>query len=165
MTERSKEFLKRFLLEHPIRGKVLDVGCRNINGSVKDILVGHGLEYLGLDMEYSGHPEELIINAHDIKDHLKEESFDLVICLDTLEHDDMFWVTVHNMRWVLKKGGWMLIIVPSLHCPIHEWPNDYYRFLPSVLGDVFFKGFEKTYFEVYGFETDPDAIYGWGQKP
>lgn len=162
MTDTSRAFLLKFLAAHPVKGKVLDVGSRNINGTVKDILTGFGLEYTGLDMIDDG-SVDIVCNAHDMKDHVKEEEYDLVICFDTLEHDDKFWLTVENMRWATKKGGWMVIIAPSLHCPIHDWPSDYYRFLPSVIR-LFFEDYNDCYFEVYGFETDPDAIYGWGMK-
>ncbi len=159
MTHTSKDFLYKFLEEHPVAGKVLEIGSRNINGSIKEILIEHGLEYQGLDMVYSGDPDEIIMNAHDIKDKFEKETYDFVVCLDTLEHDDKFWLTVENMRWVLKKGGWMLIVAPSVNCPIHDWPSDYYRFLLTPFKEVFFEGFKNCYFE-----DNQDAIYGWGQK-
>ena len=165
MTNTSKNFLKKFLLEHPIEGKVLEIGSRNVNGMVKDILTNHGLKYMGLDMIDCGEFTDIVCNAHDLRDHVKEGSFDLVICLDTLEHDDRFWLTVENMRWVIKKGGWMLIVVPSLRCGPHDWPSDYYRFMMPVLKEVWFEGFNNCHFESYPpEETGPDALYGWGQK-
>jgi len=158
MTSSSRNFLYDFLEKHPITGMVLEIGSRNVNGTVKEVLVNHGLDYIGLDMIDGGEYTDIVCNAHDIKKVLPKGCFDLVICLDTLEHDDKFWLTVENMRWVLKKGGWMLIVAPSLLCGVHDWPSDYYRFLRPTL-DVFFEGFNDCYFE-----ENPDAIYGWGQK-
>jgi len=168
MTNKTKKFLINFLAKHPIKGKVLDVGSRRIHKchiKIKDRFSDAGLEYVGLDM-LPGEWVDVVGNAHDIKTIFEPESFDMVCCFDTLEHDDRFWMTVENMRWVLKKGGWMLINVPSLNKPIHYNPSDYYRFMEPVMEEVFLKGYKDCYFYVYYNEAKiPDEIYGWGQKP
>ena len=167
MTGHTREFLKEFLTEHPIKGKVLEVGSRYVNGEIRDIFEDEKIKYTGLDM-IKGRCVDILLNAHDIKKELKKNSFDLVVCFDTLEHDDKFWITVDNMRWVLKKGGWLVIKAPSLHCNIHEWPGDYYRFLEPAFKEVFFNGFEDVFTQtlVGSGQTDmPDSILGYGRKP
>ncbi len=168
MTNKTKDFLIKFLAQHKIKGKVLDVGSRRTNKchiNIKNRLQNADLEYVGLDM-MPGEWVDIVANAHDIKTIFESESFDMVCCFDALEHDDKFWITVENMRWVLKKGGWMLIGVPSLAKPIHNHPSDYYRFLKTVVEEVFFEGYKDCYYYVYYNEAKiPDEIYGWGQKP
>ncbi len=167
MTGHTTRFIQDFLLEHPIKGKVLEVGSRYVNGEIKSIFEENGLKYTGLDM-VKGRDVDIVLNAHDIKKELKRGSFDLVVCVDTLEHDDKFWLTVENMRWVLKKGGWMVIKAPSLHCNIHDWPSDYYRFLEPVFKEVFFIGFEDVFTQTLigsGSGDMPDSIVGYGRKP
>lgn len=160
MTGTSKQFVKDFLVFHPEPGSILEIGSRNVNGTVKELFVAAKWKYTGLDMINGGEFTDIVCNAHDLRDHVEKESYDLVICLDTLEHDDMFWLTVENMRWAVKKGGWMLIVVPSLYCGMHDWPSDYYRFLMPVLSDVWFKDFNNCNFK----SVSLDALYGWGQK-
>ena len=167
MTGHTKQFIEEFLVEHPIKGKVLEVGSRYVNGSIKSIFELNGLKYTGLDM-VKGTDVDVVLNAHDIKKEIKKASFNLVVCADTLEHDNRFWLTVENMRWVLKKGGWLVIKAPSLHCNLHEWPSDYYRFLEPVFKEVFFDGYEEVFTETLigtGTSESPDSIVGYGRKP
>jgi len=164
MTADTKRFLLKFLKKHTPKGKVLEVGSRFINGSVKEYCTSVGLKYTGLDM-IAGINVDVVGNAHDIKEIFKPESFDVVICFDTLEHDNKFWISVENMRWVLKKGGWLIMCTPSCAWSIHAWPNDYYRFLPSVYKEIFFEGYTDTYFYALGDPMLPAEVFGWGKKP
>jgi len=163
MTKYTVEKIKKFLQTHPeVKGKVLEVGSRDINGSIKQRLIRHGLEYTGLDMIA---PADIIANAHDIKAIMRSETYDLVICMDTLEHDNMFWITIDNMRWVLKKGGWLVICTPSYAWSIHEWPGDYYRFSTQAFREIFFVGYKELYMDVVGDPIIPSEIFAWGRKP
>jgi SAM-dependent methyltransferase len=167
MTQHTKDFIIEFLDNHKIKGKVLDVGARYVNGEIRSIFEDRKIEYIGLDM-VNGRDVDIVCNAHDIKKNLKRGSFDMVVCVDTLEHDDKFWLSVENMRWVLKKGGWLLIKAPSLHCNIHDWPSDYYRFLEPVFKEIFFLGFEDVFTQTLvgsGVTDMPDSIVGYGRKP
>jgi SAM-dependent methyltransferase len=167
MTGHTTRFIQDFLLEHPIKGKVLEVGSRYVNGEIRNVFEENGLEYTGLDM-VAGRCVDIVCNAHDIKKNLKRASFDLVVCVDTLEHDDKFWLSVENMRWVLKRGGWLVIKAPSLHCNIHDWPSDYYRFLEPVFKEIFFEGFKDVFTQTLvgsGATDMPDSIVGYGRKP
>ena len=165
MRGQTGEFVQKFLKEKQIGGKVLDVGSLDINGTIKELFEKHGLEYAGIDMR-KGPNVGLVLNAHDIKDKLDENSFDVVCCFDTLEHDDKFWITLENMRWVLKEGGYLLIAVPGSGCPKHDYPQDYWRFMENGV-ESFFEGMTDFYIEVQ--KDDPshvefDEIYGWAKK-
>lgn len=166
MRWQTRVFVKKFLEEKKIQFvKVLDVGSRSVDNqaTIRDLFAGG--EYMGLDM-IKGVNVNLVLNAHDIKTHFKEGSFDLVCCFDTLEHDEAFWITVENMKWVLKKGGWLLIGVPSLNCGQHDYPNDYYRWLENGVKKMF-EGFINVYTETQldnPSHRELDEIYGWGQK-
>ena len=166
MRWQTRTFIKKFLEEKKRQFyKVLDVGSRSIDkqATIRDLFTGG--EYMGLDM-IRGDNVNLILNAHDIKAHFKEPIFDLVCCFDTLEHDDKFWLTVENMKWVLQKEGWLLIGVPSLNCGQHDYPSDYWRFMENGVRAMF-EGFNNIYTETQLDEPDHkelDEIYGWGQK-
>jgi len=143
--------------------KVLDIGSLDINGSVRK-LFKH--EYVGVDMRKGGNVD-VVLNGHDLLTKFKEEEFDLVCSFDTFEHDDAFWVTLDQMKKVLKPGGWIVLGFPGRNCEEHDHPSDYWRFMPGsakiMLGD-----YEEFSFEVQ--YDDPlhkweDAIYCMGRKP
>ena|SRR3990167_6441653 len=171
MIEQVKEFVREFWESHGPLDKILDVGSRDINGSVRQILDGLKWKgnFTGLDM-IDGTGVDIVMNAHDMGKKWKKPKFDLVTCVDTLEHDDRFWLTVQEMRKVVKPGGWMIITVPSLSHPFHAHPSDYYRFFDTTLKDVFFEGFEHVvtkslYWSSGSSESKPDEVLGWGRKP
>lgn len=111
-------------------GRVLDVGGANVNGSYRPIF--NGAEYTTLDRENA----DVIVDGYDWP--LEDESFDVVISGQALEHDPRFWLTAQNMARVLKPGGLLVIIVPS-RGRVHRFPVDCYRFLPdsmAALADI-----------------------------
>lgn len=164
MRTQTQEYLKTFLDKHPEIINCLDVGSMEAGGgSIRQLFEGR--YYLGVDMR-KGDNVDLILNAHELETKLEPETFDLVTCFDTFEHDDAFWITLEQMRKVLKKGGWMMIGVPSRFCPEHDHPHDYWRFMPQCM-NLFFESFE--HLEIKVDRDNPnnfadDEIYGWGQK-
>lgn len=162
MRRQSGEFLRK-LMEKQEFEKVLEVGSLDVNGNVKEYVTFKN--YIGTDMR-EGRNVEIVINGHNLTDKFEKESFDLVICFDTFEHDDKFWLTLEQMKKVLKTGGYLIIGAPGRNCPQHDHPNDYWRFMPSSF-EFFFEDMEDTYLEK---QTDDqshifeDEIYGWGRK-
>src|SRR6266545_3768782 len=100
--------------------KVLDVGGADVNGSYQKMF--RDCEYVTLDFEGA----DIIVK--DYSWDLPDESFDVVVSGQTLEHDKFFWLTARNIARVLRRGGSFLLVVPaSWH--IHRYPVDCYRFL------------------------------------
>ena len=77
--------------------------------------------------------------------------FDLIMCNATLEHDKYFWLTLAEMKRVLKARGTLMIGVPGFQLSdsdvgdvtttfrVHmKW--DYYRFSEQTVREVFFEG-------------------------
>lgn len=123
------------------QSRVLDIGSLDVNGSPRKFFKDAD-EYIGIDLE-KGKSVDIVASSYDIPKLFKKNSFDCVICCETIEHDSFFWVTIRNMRWVLKPGGWMILSAPSLRQYIHRYPIDCYRFLPDAFETFFFKGFEE----------------------
>lgn len=167
-------FIQDFWKEKGTFAKVLDVGSRNINGSVKDSIkqagVGEPLEFVGIDM-LPGEGVDVVLNGHDLSKRWPQATFDLVTCCETLEHDVEFWKTIEEMKKVLKPGGYLLVTVPSINFFIHDFPSDYYRFTSEVFKDFIFKDFEDVYVEYYYDKGDPNkdkpnnSVLGYGRKP
>ena len=165
MRRQTYDFLLKFFRDRYAPKSVLDVGSAHVNGDLRDIFNKAESEYIGLDMRKVRNVD-IVLNAHDIDKHFKEGEFDMVCCFDTLEHDDKFWLSFSNMKWVLSKGGYLLIGVPGRACPQHDQPNDYWRFMKDGVISLF-EGFEDVHVEVQKDNPNNDAedeIYAWGKK-
>jgi SAM-dependent methyltransferase len=111
-------------------------------------------------------------NANDIP--LEDARFDLVLSNATLEHDKYFWLSLAEMRRVLKPGGLLVIGVPgyvknpkrdhgrSTHTYRVHYRFDYYRFSDQAVREVFMGGMDDVGISVV---QGPPRIIGWGWKP
>lgn len=71
-----------------------------------------------------------------------DEAMDLVVSFQVLEHVADYRAYLLESARVCKKGGWLLISVPSVW-PFHPHPTDYRRWmLPGLEYDLFQAGFE-----------------------
>src|SRR4030067_2090343 len=140
MRFQSREYLLDTIKTYGPFNKVLDVGSAHINGNIRDCFSNS--EYIGLDMR-TGQNVDIAINAHDMVLFFGKRIFDLVVCFDTLEHDDKFWLTVEAMKKVLKKGGWLVIGVPAQNTELHDYPFDYWRFMRKGV-ETFFEGMKNV---------------------
>ena len=129
---------KKDFIKNP--GRILEIGSKNINGSVRDVFFDTK-EYIGIDSE-PGFDVDLVLDAHDILKRFKPSSFDVVLCLEMLEHDNAFWITIDIMKQVLKKGGFLIISTPTFSFPLHRHPKDFFRFGEDAFQEIFFAGFE-----------------------
>jgi SAM-dependent methyltransferase len=113
-------------------------------------------------------------NANDMRDEFEDDLFDLVLCSATLEHDKRFWLSVAEMRRVLKPGGLLIISVPgyvkdperdhgrATHTYRVHYRFDYYRFSEQAVREVFFEGMRRVRVRPV---MAPPRIFGHGYKP
>lgn len=137
-----KEIKKtRHLLPNNL-GKVIDVGSLDVNGKVLDVIEGTEYEsYLGIDMR-EGKNVDVVMNGHDLIQHFEQGSFDTVVCMNTMEHDDAFWLTLNGINHVIKPGGHFIFAVPHFYFPEHNYPDDYWRMSESATRNIIFRGYE-----------------------
>jgi len=91
--------------------KILDAGCGE--GVLVEKYKKKGYNIKGLDANYSS---ELVIKG-DIKDiPFKDNEFDLVLCLDVLEHMNFseHESAIKEIKRVVKKGGYIVFGLPNL---------------------------------------------------
>lgn len=128
------------------KGKVLDSGCGSM--PYKEIILENkNVEsYLGLDIDtslnYEGAKPDFLWDG--IRMPFENESFDIVISTEVLEHvpDPDAYLT--EVKRVLKPGGIFFFTVPFL-MSLHEVPHDYYRYTPYALEMIFKRtGFVST---------------------
>lgn len=164
MRHQTREIAEKLIKEYGPFEKVLDVGSlASSGGTLKDLF--EKTDYKGIDMR-DGENVDIVVNGHNLHDVFDDETFDLVICVDTFEHDDAFWLTLEQCKRVLKKGGILFLGVPARFHPEHNHPNDYWRFMPQSM-ELMLDGLEVLGIDVQKDNPEhfaEDEIYGWGKK-
>lgn len=122
---RMQYFVENYLTsEKPI--SILDVGSYDVNGSYKQFFNAPHFTYTGLDIEQG--PNVDIVTKYPYQwREIKDNSFDVIISGQALEHTEFFWITVAEMVRVLRPEGLICIIVPRDFVR-HRYPVDCYRF-------------------------------------
>lgn len=122
------EYFKDSYLNKNEELKILDVGSFDKTGTYnyKMVLNEKKWSYTGLDLRKGNNVDIIIENAYDWKE-IDENSYDVVVTGQALEHMEFFWLTMEQINKVLKPGGLCCIIVPSKG-PVHRNPYDCYRF-------------------------------------
>lgn len=90
-------------------------------------------QYIGIDMR-PGLGVDQVINADKLP--FADGTFDLVLCLETLEHADKPWLVAGEIERVVKKSG-LAIISSQQNFPIHSYPSDYFRYTPYGMSSLF----------------------------
>lgn len=133
MTTTSVGHLKAFLEAH--QGlfwpdmRVGDFGgTHQIGGGiVENMLKGAGMtNYHMLDFD----------NGVDLRKKIVGPKFELGICMDLMEHVTNPWLVATNIKNAMKKGSFLYVTAPFVW-EMHGYPDDYYRFTPSGLVQLF----------------------------
>ena len=118
-----------------------------------------GRNYIGADMR-EGPGVDVILNLHSID--LPSESVGMVLCLDTLEHVEYPHKALEEIHRVLLPDG-MAIISSVMDFPIHDHPQDYWRFTPEAIKSLL-KPFASSFVGYAGVEIFPHTVVGVGFK-
>lgn len=104
--------------------RVADIGSRDVNGSLKVLFPGH--DYVGFDIEAGRGVDVVMPHAETIP--APDDSFDAVVCANTIEHARRPWRLVQEMARIVKHGGlvWLLAPMPNAH-RYHAHPIDCWR--------------------------------------
>ncbi|WP_083494632.1 methyltransferase domain-containing protein [Pyrodictium occultum] len=124
------EFFIEYARAEEFKGKkVLEVGSRYVNGSVRPLIEKYfqPKEYIGVDIE-PGKFVDLVLPAERLLEYFGPESFDVVISTELLEHVVDWRLVVNNMKGVLKRGGYIYITTRSRSFPYHAYPYDFWRY-------------------------------------
>lgn len=113
-------------LNNAKEAKILDVGSYNVNGCYREIFQDAKFEYTGLDME-PGPNVDLVPKSPYSWSELANDSFDVVISGQALEHIEFFWITMSEIVRVTKEGGLICLIAPNGFGE-HRYPVDCWRF-------------------------------------
>jgi 2-polyprenyl-3-methyl-5-hydroxy-6-metoxy-1,4-benzoquinol methylase len=107
----------------PENGKVLDIGCGTCAQTMKLIKKGYDVQAIDSSETMVENAKRLLREAGfspDIAQHKDlfemstHEKFDIIICLDVLEHIEDDLNAFRCICNLLKEGGWILISVPAM---------------------------------------------------
>jgi len=89
--------------ESDVHGKgVLEAGSRNVNGSIRSVLEKyHPLSYIGIDLEV-GDGVDYPCDIYDLVSEFGKDQFDVVACMETLEHVADWRLAIFNLKNVLE---------------------------------------------------------------
>jgi 2-polyprenyl-3-methyl-5-hydroxy-6-metoxy-1,4-benzoquinol methylase len=109
--------------------EILDVGAGR--GDFKPIFAGHS--YLGLDI----YPYPEIDLAVDLIQEcpFKENSFDLIVLANVIEHIYDYRAIMARAAGLVKPGGRILVTVPFM-LKLHQEPVDYHRYTRYALAQL-----------------------------
>lgn len=121
----------------PRKLNVLEIGSFDVNGGLRHIFDGDN--YLGIDMR-AGPGVDLVCNAHDLPayfNYAHNHLYDVILCCEVLEHDDNPFLTIDVIQQLAKSGAMVIITVPGIGFPKHDYPSDYWRFTPEAVKLLF----------------------------
>jgi SAM-dependent methyltransferase len=125
----ANKFLIKYVPDFKIKNlKILEVGSKNLNGTLRSVLNNAKCSYVGIDT--SGGKDVDIVLLDPYKYPAVDNSFDIVWSSSCFEHNEMFWLSFNEMVRVCKSGGYIYICAPFKE-GVHLEPVDCWRFLPD----------------------------------
>jgi len=156
------QFTQRVISKEDIEDKyVLEVGSRNINGSVRPYIMSlKPKTYIGIDM-MDGIDVDIAMNADRVLEVFGEKSVDVLISTEMMEHVLNWREIVLIMKKAVKPEGILLVTTRSKGFPKHDYPCDYWRYEIEDFKKIF------EDFEIINLEKDPQTygVFLKAQKP
>lgn len=105
------EFIKKYLQRTSKQSKILDAGCGE--GVLVEKYQKEGYNIIGLDSNYSS---EYVLRADISKMPFKNGEFDVVLCLDIIEHLNFKEQekALNEVNRVLNNDGSVILAIPNL---------------------------------------------------
>ena len=104
---------------------VIDLGGKDVNGSLRDFFENLGMKYICVDIE--PHKSVDIVVKPGDKLPFENSSIDIIVSTSCFEHDPCFWITFKEMTRITKLGGFIYVNAPT-NGPYHCHPGDNWRF-------------------------------------
>lgn len=108
---------------------VVDVGGADVNGGYKNVFSDPKFHYMTVDLSEGQGVDIVLEDPYRLP--FADNSVDVVLSGQMLEHCEFFWLSFAEMMRIVKPTGHMILIAPSAG-PIHRYPVDCYRFYPDA---------------------------------
>ena len=108
---------------------ILDLGSQDINGTYKPLFLSPAWKYIGIDASEGKNVDIVISNPYSWN-NIRSDYADVLVSGQTFEHIEYIWLTMKEIRRVLKPGGLCCIIAPSGGIE-HRYPTDCWRIYPD----------------------------------
>lgn len=116
---------------------VLEVGSFDVNGSVRGAAEQYAPQrYVGVDIA-NGPGVDVVCAAGDLVEMFGEESFDVVVSTEMLEHVPDWKSAIMQMKRVLRPGGSLILTTRSPGFHLHGYPADFWRFSAQDMRVIF----------------------------
>ena len=123
MRKQVYEIVKIVAESLPKKIKVLEIGSLIVAGqehlSVRKLFPE--AEYVGVDMQ-KGNGVDVVEDCINYC-YYNENEYDLILCLDMLEHAKEPFEVIESAKQCLKPNG-VLLVTSAFNFKIHEYPND-----------------------------------------
>jgi 2-polyprenyl-3-methyl-5-hydroxy-6-metoxy-1,4-benzoquinol methylase len=106
----KQKIIRKYLKQISKKKKILDLGCGE--GENVELFAKKGWNIKGLDLNYSS---KYVILGDATKTKFKTNSFDVVLCLDIIEHMHILKheTLIKEIKRILKKGGTLIFSAPN----------------------------------------------------
>jgi SAM-dependent methyltransferase len=130
-------FAARALTAADVAGKrVVETGAYDYNGSVRSVYEAMGpASYTGTDVQ-PGPGVDVVCPAEKLPAELGENSADIVISTEMLEHAEDWRGAVAGMARILAPGGQLLLTTRGPGFPYHPHPEDHWRFTVDAMDGI-----------------------------
>ena len=149
--------------------EVLEIGSRNVNGSVRQFF--ESCRYTGIDCE-DGKDVDVVTLAHNFRPHDRSHRFDTVISCEAFEHDPFLKKTLAVcVGSLLRKGGLFVGTWASPnrseHGTVKSTPQEIFGPDPEYYRGVSAENFRKIasrYLDPLEVTEERDSldVYAWG---
>lgn len=162
MRKSIKQFLKICAETLSIYEPIYEFGSLQVPGQEGFADIRHffpGKRYVGADIR-QGQGVDIILDVTHID--IPSESIGTVLIMDTIEHVEFPRKAVEEVYRILKPNG-ILIMSSVMNFPIHDYPNDYWRFTPESFKSLI-NPFAFSFVEFAGESEFPHTVIGIGFK-
>jgi SAM-dependent methyltransferase len=138
MNNEVMDFVRRSVQGADVAGRhVLEVGSLDVNGSVRSILSDLSpAEYMGVDVA-PGKGVDQVLSVSRLTQAFGEDSFDVVLSTEMLEHVQDWQWAVGQMKRVTRPGGLLVVTTRSPGFHHHGYPHDFWRFTEKDFATIF----------------------------
>ena len=125
----------KYIKKEDIEGKnVLELGSRNVNGSIRGYIEHLGAaSYTGIDF-IEGVGVDLVA---DVCNFTPSTQYDVVISTEMLEHVEDWKLVVKTIKDSCKIEGIIIISTRGPGMAYHGYPHDYWRFTKQDIEKIF----------------------------